>query len=304
MATSPISCELIGDAPAARAALQRPLQRLLVRIVRGAAEGLQPVLDDREVLVLVERVERDPQAEALGKRDFLLHGLARMDLVAHVARLEVLRHVFGHQVAPVGRGADEEIVGGGRNGAVERHLERDVSVLGAVEREIVAEKKEALLARRDATDVRRKDDEVVLPHLDQPHALPGILVEQALHDRGFTGAARAGEEHVVRGLAVDELTRVLLAPVDLFAEAAQARKPDLVHVPPRLQPACSCTSTRGAAAGGGAPAEGHARIPVGLRRRWRKKLAQPLQDFFEVFAHRTSVYGRRIYVLYSALIFT
>src|SRR5436190_1209965 len=122
MATSPISCELIGDAPAARAALQRPLQRL---------------------------------------------------------------------------------------------LERDVSVLGAVEREIVAEEKEALLARRDQIDDVRQVDEVVLLHLDQPQALPGILVEQALHDRGFTGAARAREEHVVRGLAVDELARVLLHALDL-----------------------------------------------------------------------------------------
>jgi hypothetical protein len=58
----------------------------------------------------------------------------------------------GHQVAPVGRGADEEIVRGGRDGAVQRDLQRDVSVLGAVEREIVAEEQEALLARRDQID--------------------------------------------------------------------------------------------------------------------------------------------------------
>src|ERR1044072_3403735 len=119
MLASPVSSKLIGDAPAARAALQRPLQGLLVRIVGSAAERLQPVVDDREVLVLVEGIEGYPEAEALGKRDLLLGGFARGDLVSDVTRLEVLRHVLGHQVAPAGRGADEQGVGGGGKGTVE-----------------------------------------------------------------------------------------------------------------------------------------------------------------------------------------
>src|SRR5689334_8306080 len=52
----PIACELIGDAAAARAALQRPLQGLLARRVgKLGAESPEPVTDDLEVLVLVER---------------------------------------------------------------------------------------------------------------------------------------------------------------------------------------------------------------------------------------------------------
>src|SRR6185436_14607471 len=54
----PVAGELIGDAPAARAALQRPLQRFLARrlhVLLRAAERLEPVRDDLQVLVLVER---------------------------------------------------------------------------------------------------------------------------------------------------------------------------------------------------------------------------------------------------------
>src|SRR5262245_54157326 len=83
-ASGPVTRELVGDPPAARAPLQRPLQRLFVRAARGAAEDLQPVPDDGEVLVLVEGIEGHPQAEALGERDLLFHGLARVDLVADV----------------------------------------------------------------------------------------------------------------------------------------------------------------------------------------------------------------------------
>src|SRR5689334_25381544 len=91
MPAGPVARELIGDPAAARAALQRPLQRLLARLVAPpAAEGLQPVLHDVEVLVLVEGIEGDPQAEALRERDLLLDRLAGMDLIADVLRFQVL----------------------------------------------------------------------------------------------------------------------------------------------------------------------------------------------------------------------
>ena len=57
-------------------------------------------------------------------------------------------HVLRHQVAPVGGGVDQQVLGRGRDRAVERHLERDVARLGAVEREVVAEQDEALRPRR------------------------------------------------------------------------------------------------------------------------------------------------------------
>src|SRR5260221_264134 len=97
-----IAGELPRHAPAARAALERPQQRRPAGGFVGlATEGLHPVVGDLEVLLLVERVERKPQAEALRKRDLLLGGLAGVDLAADVLRLEVLVHELGHPMAPV-----------------------------------------------------------------------------------------------------------------------------------------------------------------------------------------------------------
>ena len=75
--------ELPRDAAAARAALQRELHRFagarlgLARgFRRGDAERGEPRRDGGEVVVLAERIERDPQAEALGERDLLLDRFA------------------------------------------------------------------------------------------------------------------------------------------------------------------------------------------------------------------------------------
>src|SRR5436190_23960486 len=88
--TRPISRELIRHPPAARAALQRPLQGLLARLIgHSGAQALQPLADDIEILVLVEWIEGHPQAKALRERDLLLHRLPGMDLVADVLGLEV-----------------------------------------------------------------------------------------------------------------------------------------------------------------------------------------------------------------------
>src|SRR6185436_3442770 len=68
----PVARELPRDAPAARAARERPLQRRSLGLFRARAGGpevLQPDPDDPQVVVLVEGVERHPQAEALGERD-------------------------------------------------------------------------------------------------------------------------------------------------------------------------------------------------------------------------------------------
>ena len=65
---------------------------------------------DVEVLLLVEGIEREPQAEALRQRDLLLGGLAGMDLAVDVLRLEVLVHELRHEVAAVRGGVDEHVV--------------------------------------------------------------------------------------------------------------------------------------------------------------------------------------------------
>src|SRR3954452_5402419 len=136
----PVARELIRHAPAARAALQRPLQRLFARLVAPlAAERLQPVLHDVEVLVLIERIERHPQSEALRERNLLLDRLAGMDLVADVLGLQVLRHILRHEVAAIRSRVNQQVFRRGRHRAVKHHLERDIAVLGAVEAQVVTE---------------------------------------------------------------------------------------------------------------------------------------------------------------------
>src|SRR4051812_27923045 len=88
--SGPVARELVGDPAAARASLQRPLERLFLGFVlRCGVEMLQPLADDLEIFVLVERIEAHPEPEALGERDLLLDRLAGVDLVADVLRLEV-----------------------------------------------------------------------------------------------------------------------------------------------------------------------------------------------------------------------
>ena len=76
----------------------------------------------------------------------------------------------------------------------------------------------------------RQVDEILFLDLDQPQAPRRIFVEQRLDERRLAGAARAGEEHVVRRFSVDELARVLLHALDLLVNAAQIGKLDPVHV--------------------------------------------------------------------------
>src|SRR5690349_4623976 len=97
--------ELPRNAAAARATGQRELQRLArarvgVRVGRRSrhAEMREPSLDGGEIVVLHERIERDPQPEALREGNLLLDRFAWVHLVADVARFEVLGEVFGRQM--------------------------------------------------------------------------------------------------------------------------------------------------------------------------------------------------------------
>src|SRR5690606_25282912 len=68
MACGPVPCELAGDAAGAGAALKGPLKRFDARFrdaLGRAAMHSQPVIDDVEVVVLLEGIEGQPQAEAL-----------------------------------------------------------------------------------------------------------------------------------------------------------------------------------------------------------------------------------------------
>ena len=267
-----VARELPGDAPAARSAPERPLQRLGARRldVRGRAAHLgQPVRDDVEIPVLVELVERDPQPEPLRQRDLLLGGLARMDLLADAVVLEVLLHELRHQVAAVRRRVDEHVVGGGRDRAVERDLERLVARLRRLEREVVAEHDEPLRPPGDEIDDVREIDEVLLVDLDQAQALAVEAVEERLDERALAGAARAGEQHVVGRPAGDELAGVALDQRLLPVDALQVGEPDLVRVRDRREPPAAVAL---------APAERDRRVPVRRRRGRRNELLDPVDQ--------------------------
>ncbi len=65
--------------------------------------------DRGKVVVLAERIERDPQAEAFRQRYLLLDRFAGMHFLADVPRLEVLAEVFGQQVPPIRRRVDQHV---------------------------------------------------------------------------------------------------------------------------------------------------------------------------------------------------
>jgi hypothetical protein len=157
-----------------------------------------------------------------------------------------------------------------------------------VERQVVAEHQVALGAPGDAVGDLGQVDQVVLLDFDQAQALLVVLVEQTLDDGRLAGAARARQQHVVGGPALEELPRVLLDLVDLRADALQVRQAHAVHVAHGLQPPTRVEP------GSLAPAKSDARTPVGGgRRRWQQ-LLQALQQLLDVLAHDR----------YSALIFT
>src|SRR5579862_9976587 len=83
--------ELPGDAAGAGAAGCRPGERPGVKIVRPQTKMRGIGVDHREIVVLAAVVEAEPQPEAVGERDLLLHGLGRVDrggalVLHHLAR--------------------------------------------------------------------------------------------------------------------------------------------------------------------------------------------------------------------------
>ena len=179
-----------------------------------------------------------------------------MDLVADVLGLEVLVHVLRHQVAAVGGGVDQHVLGGGRDRAVEHHLERDVALLARLE---------ATGRRRTAGSARRA-------------RRPGRRCPAGR--RGRSSPLRSGAGPAVAYLLSSPLTiedlPVPRAPVSstllaglpstnwrVFCSTAaicasmplQVGELDAVHVAHRLQPAAALRRARRPAA----PAEGDAR---------------------------------------------
>ena len=79
--------------------------------------------DDFQILLLIEWIERQPQAESFGERDFFLGGFARMNFtILGVFGFEVFAHLFRDQMAAIAGCVDEQVVVGRGDAAIEHRL--------------------------------------------------------------------------------------------------------------------------------------------------------------------------------------
>src|SRR5699024_4097832 len=111
----PVPRELLSRAPAAIAARQCPLQggplpRLFGTDFGGNAACAQVFRGNGQVMGLVERVQRQPQAETLRQRNLFLDRFAVVNFVTHVLGQQIFRLVFRQQMAAIGGGVYEDVV--------------------------------------------------------------------------------------------------------------------------------------------------------------------------------------------------
>ncbi len=233
----------------------------------GDVQGVDPGIDDGEVGVLIERVERQPQAEALGQRDFLFHRFIRVDFAIDVAGQRIFRQVFRHQVAAVGSGVNQHVVGRRGDAAVEHGLERLVAGFTGFKRQVVAKNNVAFLAPGEQCGDISQINQMLFVDLNQAQALGGKLRQLRFHQRGFAGATRASQQHVVGRAASDELARILRDALFLLVDAGQVCGFNRMRMRHRFKPAAVTAL---------APAV-RRRPPVGRGRRGRQPGFEPRQ---------------------------
>src|SRR3546814_18359610 len=107
-----------------------------VELRRRQLEAVAPgvAVDHREVGVLVAVVEAEPEAEAVGQADLLLHRLGGMDR----GRALVLDNVARHQVAAIGGGVEDAVGGASLDAAFQHRLQRLVAGVLAADAAVVA----------------------------------------------------------------------------------------------------------------------------------------------------------------------
>ena len=127
-------------------------------------------------------------------------------------------------------------------------------------------------------------DQVGLVDLDQAQAALGEFVQAGLDQRALAGAARTGEQHVVRGPAADKLLGVAAQPLHLRVDLLQVAQPDRRHMPHRLELGAGTAA---------AVAKGDRGVPVGRPRRMRQHSLQTgqqtlgvIDQVFESLIHR------------------
>ena len=133
--------------------------------------------DDVQVGLLIEGIERQPEAEALGKRYFFLDRFARVDFIADPLAFEVFLEIFRHQMTAVRSGVNQHIFRCRGHRAVEDDFQRLEGGIPGVERKIVAKDDEALRPSLDQLDDVGQVDQLAFLDFDDTQALGRIFVE-------------------------------------------------------------------------------------------------------------------------------
>ena len=141
------------------------------------------MLDDGEVGRLIEIVEPQHQAEAIGKRQFLLEGLAQVQLPVFVQpALPVLRHGFGDQMPAVAGRHDADVFRTSFQTSIECCLELAIARFARRKRKIVAkDQKEEILPLVQSRKNPRELSEVRTIQLHHPQAPVGVATQKPAH---------------------------------------------------------------------------------------------------------------------------
>src|SRR5579883_3584923 len=160
--------------------------RVIDRQIEAVAPGIAG--DDLVERLLVAIVEAEPEPEAVGQRDFLLDRLARMDR----RRALVLDHVARQQVAAVGGGIEQHVLGPAFDAAIEHSLQRFVAGVLVVEGEIVAEEETPPAAAAQSREEAGERGNVLAMDLDEDEGArlrPVDLAMDGFDERALAGAA-------------------------------------------------------------------------------------------------------------------
>lgn len=229
----------------------------------------------RQEVFLGKGIEGEPEAEAVGQRDLVLHRFVGVEFAVHHLPVLVVALLLRDQVAAVGRGIEQHIVRRPLQGAIEHALEHPVVALARLEREVVAEQHEALRQPGKQLHHAGQVGQVVTFHLHQAQPFPGMSGEQRPDQRRLARAPRAPQQGMVGRQAVDELAGVARQGVPLRVHADQIVEIQVQAHLQRLQEAAAPVAV---------PARRQATFPVddrALRRQQRLEAGQHRVGAFE-----------------------
>ena len=142
-------------------------------------------------------MESEPKSKTIRQRYFLLNRLARIDR----GRAFVLHHVARQQMAPIGRGIEDHILGPSFDAAFEHRFERFVGGVLRIEGEVVTKDDEVL--RRIAQNTHQLRQRLDILTMNFNELQPGCWVRLAdrsvggFDQRGLPHAAGAPQKRIV-----------------------------------------------------------------------------------------------------------